>query len=115
VTRSPRIAAKYKATDVTSGIDKVILYGKRLADKDKYIESASPAASSSLFPEWKEPRHVYYKVRTSVLAPLNFKESRDEGTVAVRYVVQAKDDFKKRRTFGLSKRHEAISLFSTAK
>ena len=33
-------------------------------------------------------------MRTSVLAPLNFKESRDEGTLAVRYVVQSKDDSK---------------------
>ena len=56
-----------------------IIQGSKEFNKDKYIESASPATSSSLFPEWKEPGHVYYKVRTSVLAPLNFKESRDEG------------------------------------
>jgi hypothetical protein len=30
-------------------------------------------------------------VRTGVLAPVNFKDSNDEGTVAVRYVVQSKD------------------------
>ncbi len=71
-----------------------IIQGSKEFNKDKYIESASPATSSSLFPEWKEPGHVYYKVRTSVLAPLDFKESRDEGTLAVRYVVQAKDAFK---------------------
>jgi hypothetical protein len=71
-----------------------IIQGSKEFNKDKYIESASPAASSSLFSEWKEPGHVYYKVRTGVLAPLNFKESRDEGTVAVRYVVQAKDESK---------------------
>jgi hypothetical protein len=71
-----------------------IIQGSKEFNKDKYIESASPATSSSLFPEWKQPGHVYYKVRTSVLAPLNFKESRDEGTLAVRYVVQAKGDSK---------------------
>ena len=71
-----------------------IIQGSKEFNKDKYIESASPATSSSLFPEWKGPGHVYYKVRTRVLAPLNFKESRDEGTVAVRYVVESKSDSK---------------------
>jgi len=71
-----------------------IIQGSKEFSKDKYIERATPADSSSLFPEWKGPGHVYYKVRTGVLAPLNFKESQDEGTLAVRYVVQAKDDSK---------------------
>jgi hypothetical protein len=71
-----------------------IIQGSKEFNKDKYIESASPATSSLLFPEWKGPGHVYYKVRASVLAPLNFKESRDEGTLAVRYVVESKSDSK---------------------
>lgn len=71
-----------------------IIQGSKEFNKDKYIESASPATSSSLFPEWKEPGHVYYKVRTSVLAPANFKDSQDEGTLAVRYVVQSNGDAK---------------------
>ena len=68
-----------------------IIQGSKEYNKDKYIENAGPATSSSVFPEWKGPGTVYYKVRTSVLAPLNFRESRDEGTLAVRYVVQSKD------------------------
>jgi hypothetical protein len=71
-----------------------IIQGSKEFNKDKYIEKATPATSSSLFPDWKGPGHVYYKVRTNVLAPLNFKESRDEGTVAVRYVVESKGDSK---------------------
>jgi hypothetical protein len=68
-----------------------IIQGSKEYNNDKYIENASPASSSPLFPEWKEPGKVYYKVRTSVLAPLNFRDSKDEGTLAVRYVVQSKD------------------------
>ena len=68
-----------------------IIQGSKEFNKDQYIESASAATSSPLFPQWKEPGKVYYKVRTGVLAPLNFKDSNDEGTVAVRYVVQSKD------------------------
>lgn len=68
-----------------------IIQGSKEFNKDKYIQNASAATSSALFPDWKEPGKVYYKVRTDVLAPLNFKDSKDEGTLAVRYVVQNKD------------------------
>lgn len=49
-----------------------------------------PAASSSLFAEYQGPGKVYYKVREQVLAPVNFKESNDQGTLAVRYIVESK-------------------------
>ena len=76
---------------VEAVVNNGIIQGSKEFNKDQYIESASAAASSPLFPEWKEPGKVYYKVRTGVLAPLNFKDSNDEGTLAVRYVVQSKD------------------------
>lgn len=68
-----------------------IIQGSKEYNKDKYIENATPAVSSTLFPEWKEPGKVYYKVRTEALDPRGFFESNDVGTLAVRYVVQAKD------------------------
>jgi hypothetical protein len=71
-----------------------IIQGSKEYNKDKYIENASSASSSLLFPEWKEPGKVYYKVRTRVLAPLSFRDSKDEGTLVVRYVVQSKDESK---------------------
>jgi uncharacterized membrane protein len=71
-----------------------IIQGSKEYNKDKYIENARSATSSSLFPEWQGPGKVYYKVRTNVLAPLAFRESRDEGTLAVRYIVQGKDTAK---------------------
>jgi len=71
-----------------------IIQGSKEFNKDTFIDSATTASSTSLFPEWKEPGKVYYKVRTNVLAPLNFKDSKDEGTVAVRYVVLSKDPSK---------------------
>jgi hypothetical protein len=71
-----------------------IIQGSKEFNKDKYVENASAATSSPLFPEWKEPGKVYYKVRTGVLAPLNFKDSKDEGTLAVRYIVQSKNSSK---------------------
>jgi hypothetical protein len=72
-------------------VDNGIIQGSFEYNKDKYIDKATAATSSSLFPEWKDPGTVFYKVRTKVLAPANFKETRDEGTLAVRYVVLSKD------------------------
>jgi hypothetical protein len=71
--------------------DDGIIKGSFEYNKDKYIEKANSVSSSSLFPEWKDPGTVFYKVRTKVLAPANFKETGDEGTLAVRYVVQSRD------------------------
>jgi hypothetical protein len=67
-----------------------IIQGSKEYNKDQYIESAVAANSSELFSKWTGPGKVFYKVRKQVLAPLNFKESQDQGTMAVRYVVEAK-------------------------
>jgi hypothetical protein len=82
-------------SEVLQAVDDVIndgvIQGSKEYAKDKYIDKASPQTSSSLFPEWTGPGKVFYKVRTQVLSPTNFKESNDEGTLAVRYIVQSKD------------------------
>lgn len=81
-------------SEVLQAVDEVandgIIQGSKEYNKDKYIEKAFAASSSSLFAEWTEPGKVFYKVREKVLAPINFKESNDEGTLVVRYIVQSK-------------------------
>lgn len=79
---------------VASVVNDGIIEGSLEYNKDKYIQNAVPATSSTLFPGWKDPGTVFYKVRTKVLAPTNFKESGDEGTLAVRYIVLAQDTTK---------------------
>jgi hypothetical protein len=85
-------------SDVLDAVEDVvndgIIQGSKEYNKDLYIESATAAQSSPLFPKWTGGGKVFYKVRSRVLAPVNFKESNDEGTLAVRYVVQAKDESK---------------------
>ncbi len=76
---------------VQAVVNNGIIQGSREYSKDKFIEKAEPAESSPLFPAWTGPGKVFYKVREKVLAPTNFYESNDEGTLAVRYVVQSKD------------------------
>jgi len=75
---------------VSEVVNDGIIQGSKEYNRDKYVENASPATSSSLFPQWTDPGKVFYKVRTNVLAPVNFKASNDEGTLAVRYVVESK-------------------------
>jgi hypothetical protein len=80
-------------SEVLQAVDEVIndgtIQGSKEFNKDKFIDNAFAASSSSLFSAWTGPGKVFYKVREKVLAPINFKESNDEGTLAVRYVVQS--------------------------
>jgi hypothetical protein len=81
-------------TEVVQAVEAVvsdgIIQGSREYNKDKYIEGAVAASSTTFFPEWKDPGEVYYKIRTEALDPQGFFESNDVGTLAVRYVVQSK-------------------------
>jgi hypothetical protein len=77
---------------VQSVVNDGIIQGSREYNKDKFIDKADAADSSPLFPAWGGPGKIFYKVRERVLAPINFRESNDEGTLAVRYVVQPKDE-----------------------
>jgi len=65
-----------------------IIRGTKEYNKDEYISGAVAATSTPVFPTWKEPGKVFYKVRRAALNPWNFKDSADAGTIAVRYVVQ---------------------------
>jgi hypothetical protein len=71
-----------------------IIQGSKEYNKDQYIDSAKEESSCSLFPKWTGGGKVFYKVRRGVLAPVNFRDSGDQGTLAVRYVVEAKDESK---------------------
>jgi len=90
------------STEIAAPIDQVleavefvvadgIIEGTKEYDKDKFISGATPENKSPLFAAWNGPGKTFYKVRTQALAPRNFKESADQGTLAVRYVVQQKD------------------------
>ena len=65
-----------------------IIRGSKEYSKDEYIKGAEQAESANAFPEWTDPGKVFYKVRKQALDPLNFKDSNDLGTLAVRYIVQ---------------------------
>jgi len=76
---------------VEAVVEDGIIRGSAEYSKDQYIEHADAASSSLLFSEEKVPGDAFYKVRSKVLAPAHFKEATDEGTLAVRYVIQSND------------------------
>jgi hypothetical protein len=71
-----------------------MIQGSKEYNKDKFVDKAFPATSSPLFSEYKGTGKLFYKVREQVLAPVNFKESNDQGTLAVRYIVESQGPLK---------------------
>src|ERR1700719_3997163 len=52
---------------VAAVVDDGIIQGSFEYNKDKYIDHANAAESSAVFPAWKDPGEVFYKVRSKVL------------------------------------------------
>jgi hypothetical protein len=88
------------ATDISASIDDVLqalqevvqdqtIHGTTMFDKDKNLTGATAADSTPLFEAWHEDGKVFYKIRPGAIAPRHFRESADQGTIAVRYVVTA--------------------------
>jgi hypothetical protein len=64
-----------------------IIHGTRVFEREPTLNGAEEVPSTPLFGRWQGGGKVFYKVRKDVVAPRHFKESSDEGTIAVRYVV----------------------------
>jgi len=73
---------------VTDVVENGIIQGSKEYNKDENISGAASVDATPLYPAWKGPGKAFYKVRTEVLDPRNFKDAGDAGTLAVRYVVQ---------------------------
>jgi polyhydroxyalkanoate synthesis regulator phasin len=69
-----------------------LIRGTKEYNKDEYVTGANSATFTRVFPRWTEGGEVFYKVRLKALDPRNFKDSSDLGTLAVRYVVQPRDE-----------------------
>ena len=64
-----------------------IIHGTRVFEREPTLTGAEEVPSTPLFSAWQGGGKVFYKVRNEVVAPRHFKESTDQGTIAVRYVV----------------------------
>jgi hypothetical protein len=81
----------YAEADVASIVQSVvedhIIRGTYVYEREKILNDAVSANSSSSFGSWRGPGRAFYKVRKDALAPRNFKDSADIGAITVRYIV----------------------------
>jgi len=86
------VAVDAPAADVEKAVQEVtadqIIHGTYSYEKEKTLYGAHPEEQSRAFRTKPGPGKVFYKVDEKVLAPRNFKDSGDIGTITVRYVVQ---------------------------
>jgi flagellar biosynthesis GTPase FlhF len=73
---------------VQTVVDDHVIRGTYVYEKEKTLNEAVAETSSAYFGPWKDPGHVFYKVRRGALSPRNFKDSSDIGVITVRYVVR---------------------------
>jgi hypothetical protein len=87
------IDLKASEADVTKAVQYIIqdqiIHGTQVYAREDELTDAEPATSSAYYGPWTGPGKAYYKIRPGALAPRHFKESRDIGTITVRYVVVA--------------------------
>jgi hypothetical protein len=81
----------FTEADVVSVVQSVaedhIIRGTYIYERERTLNDAASANSSSYFGAWQGPGLAFYKVRKDALAPRNFKESADIGVITVRYIV----------------------------
>lgn len=66
-----------------------VIHGTEQYQSETGIPGADAVDSSSAFGPWKGPGEALYKARRKAIAPSHFEDSRDIGTVTLRYIVEA--------------------------
>jgi hypothetical protein len=90
---SPGLTTEFSASldDVLQALQEVvndqIIHGTYMYDKQQTLNGAAAVDSTPLFEPWHGDGKVFYKIRSAVIAPRHFRDSADQGTIAVRYIV----------------------------
>ncbi len=64
-----------------------IVHGTLVFDKEPVLTGAEAVDSTPLFEPWSGPGEVFYKIRAEAISPRHFLDTRDRGTIGVRYVI----------------------------
>ena len=92
--QSPSFSAvlEGKESDIVEALESVasdsIIHGTYVYDREPTLTGAEEAKSSSAFRNWTGGGRVYYKVYRNAFSPRNFKDSADQGTITIRYVLK---------------------------
>jgi hypothetical protein len=73
-----------------------IIHGTLIFDKEPILTGAEAVDSTPVFDSWTGPGEVYYKVHRTAIAPRHFKDSGDQGTIGVRFVIIPVDAYRTR-------------------
>jgi hypothetical protein len=90
---TPGLTTEFSASldDVLQALQEVlhdqIMHGTYMFDKQQTLNGAAAVDSTPLFEPWHGDGKAFYKIRTEVIAPRHFRDSADQGTIAVRYIV----------------------------
>jgi hypothetical protein len=90
---SPGLTTEFSASldDVLQALQEVlhdqIIHGTYMYEKQQTLNGAAAVDSTPLFESWHGDGRAFYKIRTEVIAPRHFRDSADQGTIAVRYIV----------------------------
>jgi hypothetical protein len=81
-----------KESDVVEALEYVVndtvIHGSYVYEKEKSLGGAEVVTSSKALGEWQGGGRVYYKICRGAVAPRNFKESADQGTITIRYILK---------------------------
>jgi hypothetical protein len=89
-----------KERDIVEAVETVVsdtvIHGTYVYDRETTLNGAEEEKSAKAFENWTGSGRVYYKVYQNALAPRNFKDSADQGTITVRYIIinEAPDRFR---------------------
>jgi hypothetical protein len=89
-----------KERDIVEAVETVVsdtvIHGTYVYDRETTLNGAEEEKSAKAFENWTGGGRVYYKVYQNALAPRNFKDSADQGTITVRYIIinEAPDRFR---------------------
>jgi hypothetical protein len=79
--------------DVLQAVREVLgdetIHGTQIFDRQPVLNGAKIVDSTPLFEAWNGPGKVFFKIRPEAIAPRHFLGSADQGTIAVRYIVNA--------------------------
>src|ERR1700687_1010000 len=89
----PGFVTEFSASldDVMQALQEVLqdqtIHGTYVFDKERTLTGAKAVESTPLFEPWKAGGKVFYKIRTGAIASRHSRDSADQGTIAVRYVL----------------------------
>ena len=81
-----------KESDIVEAVEYVandtVIHGTYVYERETTLNGAEEVKTSKALGDWTGDGRVYYKIYRNAFSPRNFKDSADQGTITVRYVLK---------------------------